>query len=361
MWQKKLRMCAWSLAVLVGVVNAGCLNLHPPPDPIPPELTGDAPRERWNTAAARGISEPLAMIGPLVVAAATNRQLVAIDLEIGEERWRQRLPGALTGGVLIHNSVLLVGTGRPEGRIDAISSAGRRIWRANSGEVTAPIIVVADMVVAMNAQGQLVAFNLANGRLRWRRGLGLSRTGPLALPTGEVLVSTHDSLYRVEASAGRVLLRRAAPGAILGGWQSTRRGAVAGLAEAAVLAIDNSSLATRWSVRTDAPVIGRVAVRGDTLWAASRIGTVYRVIDRGDSADASVIARLAWPLTSGVTVTDADLIVGGADGHIRGLSRDGEERWRVGVYPSVEVTPLATPRGMLAAGGDGHVHYFEFE
>lgn len=338
-------------------VNAACINFHPPPDPIPPELAGNPPTEAWTTGTARGVTAPLGVTGSIVVAAAANRRLVAVGLDSARALWTARLPGEAAGGVLIDGDRIYVGTGRPTGRIEAHGLDGSTRWRTTTGEITSPLAKVGDMVVGMNRLQQIVAVNAATGRLRWRRHAGSSRTAPIATDTNHVLVTTMDSLMLFETGAGRLVKHRPMRGVTLSGWVPLGAALVTGLADSAIVAIDPATLEEKWRVATDAPVLGPVAVSGDTVWAATRIGTIYQILV-GPTPTVNVLVRLNWPLTSGIAAIGPDLLIGGADGTVRGLNRDGSERWRVQLWPAVDIPPVPLPDGFAAIGGNGDLHRF---
>jgi outer membrane protein assembly factor BamB len=354
---KGLRYGGWSLAALAMSVNASCINFSPPPPPVSEEYSAEAPAEQWMLRTGRGITGPIAATGSLALVGSANRNLEAVSLATGESLWNRRLPGALMGGVLVRNSMLYAGTGRPDGRVDAIDFRGRRIWRARSGEVTAPLAAAADMIIALNREGDAVALNAATGRIRWRRAVGRARA-PAIESEGAIVVTTLDSLFRLDFEAGRVQARRPTPGVVLGGWTPVGRILVAGVADTGVVAVDPRTLVTLWRVPSDAPVIGELAAQGDTIWAASRIGTIYRLVLGQGAPEVSTVARLQRSLTSGISRMGSLLLVGGADGRIHALSENGEEQWRVRVWPPADVTPVSVDGGVLAAGGDGDVHYF---
>ena len=352
-----LRVGGWSLAALGMSVNAACINFHPPPEPIPPELAGSPPTELWSAETARGVTAPLGVTGSIVVAAAANRRLVAVGLDSARALWTARLPGEAAGGVLADGNRIYVGTGRPSGRIEAHALDGSTLWRTATGEITSPLAKAGDMIVGMTRREQVVAVNAATGRLRWQRHAGNSRTAPIAADAGHVLVTTMDSLMLFETAAGRLVKHRRIRGVSLSGWVPVGAWLVTGLADSAVVAIDPATLEEKWRVQTDAPVLGPVAVSGDTVWAATRIGTIYEII-AGTTPAANVLARLRWPLTSGIAAIGPDLLVGGADGTVRGLNRDGSERWRVQLWPAVDIPPLPLPDGFAAIGGAGDLHRF---
>ena len=99
------------------------------------------------------------------------------------------------------------------------------------------------------------------------------------------------------------------------------------------------------------------AVAGDTVYAATRRGTLYRVLP-GTPARAERIVELDWPITAPVTVVHGLILLGGADGTIRALDPNGTERWRITLWRPIELGPLPLDDGMVAVGGKGDLHRF---
>ena len=151
--------------------------------------------------------------------------------------------------------------------------------------------------------------------------------------------------------------RIAWPGTIVSPWISHRGGLVAGTTDSQVVSLDPDDLAIQWSVRLDAPVLGSPGAIGDTLYAASRRGTLYR-IPPGERPVPQRVVELEWPVTAPVTVVDGQILLGGADGTVRSLRPDGTEVWRLHLWRPVELGPLALTDGLLAIGGNGDLHRY---
>jgi outer membrane protein assembly factor BamB len=124
-----------------------------------------------------------------------------------------------------------------------------------------------------------------------------------------------------------------------------------------VVSIDPADLRLHWTLRVDAPILGAPAALGDTLFLATRSGSVYRVAP-GAEPRAELIARLEWPVTAPVTIMNGQILLGGADGTIRALRSDGSEVWRVRVWRPVELGPIPLDGGLLAIGGNGDLHRY---
>jgi outer membrane protein assembly factor BamB len=257
--------------------------------------------------------------------------------------------------VLLRDSVLYVATSRPDGKVHALDAAtGRTRWRSSAGDVATSLAIAGGAVGAINRRGELVALDLDRGALRWRRRVGISRLAPLAVD-GAFLVAAGDSILRIDAADGRAAARWRLPFAIVG-WQHVNGVLVLAGADSALARLDPETFTVAWRSELDAPVLGPVGVRGDTAWAVTRRGSLYQ-IDLA-SSDARRIVGLGAPITTGVTPIDEHLVVGGADGVLRGITREGAVAWRVNLSWNITVDPIAVPGGFLAAGGDGDLHRF---
>ncbi len=356
MLKRHFRRGVLSLAALGGSVNASCANFHPGPVALTPDVAGPAPRELWQTRAGRTIGAPVALADGAIYAAGVDRVVHAITLDSGRVRWGFRLTGAVFGGVVRADSSVYVASVRPEGNVLALRAAdGRKRWSVKVGATSAPLALVHGLLLVPTREGRLLALSPLNGMTYWRRTIGYARSA--ATPAGAALaIATLDSMFLFRTD-GRVLQRRAAPGAMLTGWTEVGPLLVGATTDSLVLAVRASDLSTVWSSRVDAPVLASPAVSGDTLFVATRVGTVYRV-DLA-TGEATRIAALDWPLTSGPVPFGGLLLVGGADGTVRALDRAGHNAWRLAVWRPVDVPPIDAGGGrLLVIGGDGDFHLY---
>ncbi|HZB26943.1 MAG TPA: PQQ-binding-like beta-propeller repeat protein, partial [Gemmatimonadales bacterium] len=132
---------------------------------------------------------------------------------------------------------------------------------------------------------------------------------------------------------------------------------IAGTTDSQVVSISPKNLRRNWTLQVDAPVLGAPAAMGDTLYLASRTGTLYR-IEPGRDPSLKMLATLDWPVTTAVSIAGGQILLGGADGVIRSLRLDGTEVWRVRVWRPVEVGPVPVTDGIVAIGGNGDLHRF---
>jgi outer membrane protein assembly factor BamB len=344
--------------LLLGGVNAACVNLRPPPPPQPLETAGNAPAQVWTARTGRRLTPPVIADGDVLYAAGVDRKVYAVDLNSGNIRWSTRLSGIVAGGVLASGDTLFVATSRPDGKVFALQRrTGKRIWRTSTGPIGAPLALVRGVLVAATQRGLLLGINPRTGQIAWRQRLGTSRVAPTAAGENVLVVATVDSLFRVVVADGKVTHRVPSPGTILSPWVRFQGGLVAGTTDSLVLSIRTDDLKQQWTARVDAPVLGSPAARGDTLFAVSRRGSVYQIVPR-DTVSVQRIAELRWPVTAPVTLVGDRILLGGADGSVRALRTDGREVWRVQLWRPVEVAPVPLADGLLAIGGDGDLHRY---
>jgi outer membrane protein assembly factor BamB len=351
---------AFSLVLLLGSVNAACIGYRPPPEgslQAGPQ-SGAAPTQVWAVRTGRRLTGRIELKEGQLYGAGVDRKVYAVDLETGEVQWSSRLSGLVAGGVLVSGDTVFAASSRPQGRVYALDRAtGKRHWRAKTGPVGAPLALVDGTLLVPAQRGQLLGLNPADGSVRWRSRMGMTRIAPLSVGRGAVVVATVDSLYRVSAADGQVSHRAASPGTIVSPWLVHRGLLVAGTTDSQVVAVSPADLTTRWSAKVDAPVLGSPAALGDTLYVASRRGTLFRVAP-GAAPSPQRVVELDWPVTAPLTVLDGYLLLGGADGALRALRPDGAEVWRIQLWRPVELSPVALEDGILAIGGNGDLHRY---
>ncbi|HVL19129.1 MAG TPA: PQQ-binding-like beta-propeller repeat protein [Gemmatimonadales bacterium] len=350
---------ALSLVLLMGSVNAACFHAPPPPVTAPTSTgSANAPAQVWSSRAGRRFTGELTLDQGTLYGGGVDRKVYAVDVESGAVKWSSRLIGIVAGGVLVSGDTVYAASTRPEGRVNALDrSNGQRFWRVNVGFVSVPLTLVDRVLLVANQRGELLGLDPKTGARHWRRHTGVAFIAPIPLDSGEVLLATPDTLFRIATGDGAVRRRVRAPGPVVSPWIRTRDALVAGTADSLVLAIDPDSLTTRWKVRLDAPVMDSPAVAGDTVYAATRRGTLYRVLP-GTPARAERIVELDWPITAPVTIVHGLILLGGADGTIRALEPNGTERWRITLWRPIELGPVPLDDGMVVVGGKGDLHRY---
>ncbi len=353
-----VRRGAFSLALLVGGVNAACINMRPAPQPLSAEASAGSPQQIWTTKAGRGFTGQVALEDETFYGAGVDRKVYAVNLETGAIRWSSRLSGLVGGGIVLSGDTIFTATSRPQGRVYALErKLGKQLWRTGTGPIGAPLTLYQGVLIVPTQRGEVLGLDPKTGTIKWRRRVGVARVAATPADSGAVLLATVDSLYLIGASDGRVIRRARSPGAILSPLVRLGDPFVAGTTDSLVISVRPKDLSLAWQVKVDAPVFDSPGAIGDTLYAATRRGTLYRIV--ADSApQATPVVSLDWPITAPVTILDGQILLGGADGGIRALTPKGEEVWRLQLWRPVEIGPIALTDGLLAMGGDGDLHRY---
>jgi outer membrane protein assembly factor BamB len=359
---------ALSLALLLGTVNASCAHAAQAPavPVVAPASSPNAPPQVWRAKPSRRFTGTLVLVGGTIYGGGLDRRVVAVDLASGQQRWASRLGGIIGGGVVVGGDTVYAATTRPEGKVSALEGkTGQRIWRTSIGPVNAPLALIGGLVIAPTQKGNIVALDARTGAVRWHQQLGVARTAAVPGDSGTFIMATVDSLFRLDAKDGRVVHGQGSPGAVVSPWIRYAGLLVAGTSDSLVVGVDPDSLVTRWQVQLDAPVLNSPAASGDTVFAATRRGSLYRITPSpspspspSSSMQAERVAELDWPVTAPVSIVNGLILLGGADGGLRAFRPDGTEAWRLQLRWPVELGVVLLDDGMLAAGGDGDLHRY---
>ena len=360
MWWKG----GWSLVLLAGSVNAGCSGYKPvrsielAPRMEPRAVLGTPLTEVWTRKVGRGLGGVVAWSDTVVYVGAADRHVIAVDLRNGIERWSSRVLGPIAEGVAIDAGRAYTHTERPDGRVYGIHLVtGMRAWDTQVGLAAAAPALVHGALVTATRLGQVIVLEPATGRVRWRRTVGVARAPAFEGPGNSVIIATIDSLFRLSLTDGKVLERRKSPGTVLSGWAIHGAERIAGTTDSLVIGLGADSLAKLWSVELDAPVIGLPLIRGDTAYAITRIGTLYRIpLSATPVAERLISLRTAF-LASPVFVKDW-IVAGSADGLVFGFNLDGTIAWQTRIQGPIELSPLPLSDGFLAIGGRGDLHRY---
>ena len=211
--------------LLVGLVSAallsGCSLFNSEEDvvtmsPLPKVENQFTPSKTWSTSVGDGIGEYYSHLRPAyqdgtVYAADRHGIVKALDAESGKEKWKADLSektgffssnrsALLSGGVTVAGSNAYVGSEKAV--VYALNTSdGTLAWQAKAaGEVLSRPVVSDGMVLVHTSNGQLQAFNEADGAVKWTVNLDL----PALSLRGESAPSTAYGAAIVGGDNGRV-------------------------------------------------------------------------------------------------------------------------------------------------------------
>ena len=349
---------AWSVAAAAGLVNAACTYVRPIPDaPLAADTAHAAPlAQRWLARVNQGFLGPMVLSRDTLIGSGYDRRVVALDLASGRKLWEVRLNGGASAGIAGTGDTVFAASDRPDGSVQAMHrGTGDVVWRRrHTGRIALPLLLTDSLVVAAPSTGNVLALDRARGKVRW-----VHRMAPLAAPpeagaSGELVVATDDSIYRLALADGKLLGAVAAPGATSAPWIRHDSLLILVTGSGVVAAVRVNDLQVAWQVQVDGPILVPPAISGDTAWIATQAGHLFR-IPLSDHA-LERFAEMADPVSAPPTPWRGWVLVGMADGTLRALGPDGVEAWRVGVGRPLVQPPIVLPHGLLIVGGRGDLH-----
>jgi len=370
-------------SLVLGLVLAGCLsacglfssNLHPIPELK--EVAGlKKLQARWKVSLG---GEDLVPLSPAVAhdhvyAARGNGEVFAYTAASGAQTWRKDLRVPLTAGVGAADGYVALGT--KQGLVILLDEDGKEIWRQSAGnsEISATPVISGGMVVVRTGDGSLVAFNVIDGKRRWK----LDRALPaLTLYHASNAVAVRGALF-AGYPGGKLLAIGLDQGRI--GW------------EAAVAIPRGATELERVADVTGAPQVsdrnvcaatfqGRIAcfetANGNPIWSrdASSIAGLGADTSRVYVADDKGVVN-AWERASGAsawknedflgrrlvgaTAASGQVVVTDLQGYVHWLDRiDGKVIARASTDDSSAVqTPLFLGDGVLVQTRKGGLYAF---
>jgi len=370
-------------SLVLGLVLAGCLsacglfssNLHPIPELK--EVAGlKKLQARWKVSLG---GEDLVPLSPAVAhdhvyAARGNGEVFAYTAASGAQTWRKDLRVPLTAGLGAADGYVALGT--KQGLVILLDEDGKEIWRQSAGnsEISASPVISGGMVVVRTGDGSLVAFNVIDGKRRWK----LDRALPaLTLYHASNAVAVRGALF-AGYPGGKLLAIGLDQGRI--GW------------EAAVAIPRGATELERVADVTGAPQVsdrnvcaatfqGRIAcfetANGNPIWSrdASSIAGLGADTSRVYVADDKGVVN-AWERASGAsawknedflgrrlvgaTAASGQVVVTDLQGYVHWLDRiDGKVIARASTDDSSAVqTPLFLGDGVLVQTRKGGLYAF---
>jgi outer membrane protein assembly factor BamB len=302
-------------------------------------IPGAQPTIAWDVNAGAGMRGTLLLLDSVVIAATTNRELLAYQRATGRRHWQRRFGNAVTSTVLYDRNVLYVGTDENDGSLHAreITRGGER-WRVRVGAVSTTPLLGPDVIYVGTQQGAVTALALENGSRRWRVGLPGAIAETL-IDAGDHLVAfgTNDSIFALRKNDGALLASGVLPGTPSAAAALAGHTIIVPIHPGAVIGVDANSLAVLWRADAAAPVLTPAAIAEDgSAYVAARDGSVYRI----RAGQAERIAQLEHALSGSLTLARDHLLLGSYDGTLTAVSLDGRVLWTYAFDDSI-VAPVA--------------------
>lgn len=328
-----------SLASLLVALLSACASVDE--DEAPAELTEftaeRAVSKLWSTSVGNGQGQAWNRLQPvfdnnLVLAAANDGTVVALNATNGKRVWRKELDEEIIGGVGAGEGLALVGLA--DGSVLALDrNNGSEVWRHSvAGEVLAPPAVDGSTVIVQTYNGRVIALDAKTGEEQWHYQALLPR---LTLRgTGTPLLA--GPYVYVGFANGRVM----------------------------ALAVDDGT--PMWEVRVSIPkgsteierlvdVDGRFILEGNVLYAVGYQGRLVAI----DTATGQRFWDRDASSHVGLAIGYNNVYVVGADGEITAHKHNGQGvTWTQTVLERRQLADPVTVAGMLAvADFEGYIHF----
>ncbi len=335
--------------------DAGWRSYPSLPDSLPPD-----PQPLWRAAAGRAVRGAPAIGSSVVAVGTSDRAVVLLDRANGQRIWHRHVPGTVAAGPLIVGAFVYVATQAvPDGRVLALRlKTGRPVWSVRTGGVSAPLALTDSSVIAATDRGPVVALDRASGEKRWERNLGRgTRAGPVVVPSGIAVATIGDTLYLLDVGTGAIRARLATPGTIVGTPATDGHRLFAGTTAGHLLTITLPDLTVLWDRPVRDAVYGATAVAGDTLYAVTERGTLWRVPLTAPERARSV--ALGIPATAGPTPVANGVLVAGVTGDVVLVDAATDSvRWHTRHRAPIEVAPIVNGRELYLVTGNGIVEAY---
>jgi outer membrane protein assembly factor BamB len=266
--------------------------------------------------------------------------------------------------------------GHHKGEVVALDLAtGKLLWRAKTGApLSGGTASSADLIVVGASDGEVFAFDSANGHNRWKVRLNGEVLAPPAISMRLVAVRTVDGklhalspedgheLWATEQQVPRLSLRGTASPVISGEL------VLCGFDNGKVVAVNAADGSVQWEA-TVTPPHGRTELeRLDDIDSPVRVSgrDVYAVGFQGKVAMLALDTGQVWwshedSSYRGVTLDEDTLYLADSDGIVAALkSRTGAEVWRQNVLLHRGLSPIAVMDESVVVGDfQGYLHFLD--
>jgi outer membrane protein assembly factor BamB len=255
----------------------------------------------------------------------SDSSLVALDQQIGKERWRLDLDAPI-GGEMARSSSIAVVPLRPNTFVGVDLEKGERIWRVKRptpegitvrGQAAPAIDRATKRAYLGFSDGALVAVDLLNGSTLWTTLIGDASdffadvdTAPVLVDGGKAVIAAayNTGLFKVDAATGAVIWKQ--PHTRISGLATAGAGLMVGVSgDRQVLGIytENGKIRWRYKFRTGAAVEPVFIGRNQVVVGCTEGPLVVLDVDNGKPI------QLVAPGSSGTSVPpawdDPDMLV----------------------------------------------------
>jgi outer membrane protein assembly factor BamB len=317
-------------------------------------------RRLWSVYGDSSFIEfPPVIVGEQLFFATDRGRAVAVSTRSGHLLWQRRLGHCVAASpAAAGTKVVFAAMGPPpcdrgQGEVVAVDrSDGRLRWRFLAAPIESSPLVVDGLVIVGDRGGNVYALDLGDGQVRWRFRTGAAVKGGASAAGTRIFIGSYDGhVYALEAATGKLAWRARSPsGGHLYATPSLAHGLLfIGATDGFVMALDSRTGQLRWSRRLPSFVYASAAVAGSRVFIGSYDHRLYALEAttgkplwsfKGQgpvSGTATVVGKLVFFSTCGSCSTFES-----NPAARRTYALDASSGKLIWTYPDGEYTPVVT-------------------
>jgi outer membrane protein assembly factor BamB len=282
-------------------------------------------------------------------------ELYALNGRTGTRIGWVGLGNAIQGSPLIDGNLAIVAlSGTREALVAYDLLEGKVRWKQALGDMQVSPLLINTQVYTANTSGTFFCVDRATGEMRWTFELpdnatlkGI-RSTPAGTDSGVVFGADDGAVYHLDAVTGKLRWRIACDAGIQAPVVIFRKTAYVTTLRGTIMAMDIASGTLRWVNETGHPVFGPLVV--DSLRAV--VGTTGGQVLALNSSSGKLLwsCDLQSPVNSGLLGSDSVVYVGTLKKELVALRAvDGTVLWRDAVPGRIKTTPVAGIRRIFVA------------
>lgn len=282
-------------------------------------------------------------------------ELYALNARTGARMGWVSLGNAIQGTPLIDGNLAIVALSGPREALVAYDLLeGRVRWKQILGDMQVSPLLIDTRVYTANTSGTFFCVERATGEVRWTFDLpgnttlkGI-RSTPAGTDSGVLFGADDGAVYHLDAVTGKLRWRIAGDAAIQAPVVISRNTAFVTTLRGTIMAMDIASGTVRWTGETGHPVFGPLVV--DSIRAV--VGTTGGQVLAFNSSSGALLwsCDLQSPVNSGLLGSDSVLYVGTLKKELVALrTLDGMVLWRDAVPGRIKTTPVSGIRRIFVA------------
>lgn len=233
----------------------------------------------WTFGTPAAVTSVVRRSGGDVLFGCRDNNLHAVDCRDGKELWSFLTGGFVEGGLAIESDELYFGSF--DGRLYALDSSGALKWKFETvSEIKSTPLVVGDMVLFGNADGDLTALARVDGSVRWRVRLpgSLATSSPVLYQNEIIVADENGHVHRVKLTGGAPRWTIQHLGRLRGDIQLRGATAYLGSLDGELLVIDVSSGTLTRTIRAGGPLFAGPVLAGEQVIVADETGRVQAIL-----------------------------------------------------------------------------------